>query len=100
MDSHHSRGICGSTQRRQGFTGNHSQEIKPKVVRDGIFGVLVFCDNCQLVVASDVTSSLAIGYIGMDVHVKFGDSGSNRSQVIRAAHFVMDDDERQQTEVM
>ena len=33
----------------------------------------------------------------MDVHVKVADSRSNRSRVIRAAHFVMnelDDDER------
>ena len=28
----------------------------------------------------------------MDVDVKFGDSGSNHSRYIRAAHFVMDDD--------
>ena len=30
----------------------------------------------------------------MDVRIKFGDSGSNSSRDIRAAHFVIDDDER------
>ena len=30
----------------------------------------------------------------MDVHVKFGDSKVNHSRDIRAAHFVMDDDEQ------
>ena len=34
----------------------------------------------------------------MDVRVKFSDSRSNRSYVIKAAHFVMDDDERMTTE--
>ena len=29
---------------------------------------------------------------GMDVHVKFGDSGSNRSRDIRLPHFVTDDE--------
>ena len=30
----------------------------------------------------------------MDVHVKFGDARSKLSRVIRAAHFVVDDDEQ------
>ena len=38
---------------------------------------------------------MAVEYVGTDVRVKFGDSRSNRSQDIRAAHFVMDDERRQ-----
>ena len=34
---------------------------------------------------------VAVDLTGMDVPVKFGDSRSNRSRDIRAAHFVMDE---------
>ena len=38
---------------------------------------------------SDVISSVVVGQIGVDVHVKFGDSRSNRSCDIRATHFAI-----------
>ena len=36
---------------------------------------------------SDVISGVAADYVGMDVHVKFGDSRSNGSRDIRGADF-------------
>ena len=43
---------------------------------------------------------IATAQIGVDVCVKYGESRSNSYRVIRAAHFVMDDDDkRQKTEV-
>ena len=45
-----------------------------------------------MLVAGDV-----IEYVGVDVPVTFGDSTSNRSRDIRAAHFVMDDDDELKT---
>ena len=41
-------------------------------------------------VASDVISSAAVDKVGLNFRVKFGDPRSNRSQVIRRAHFVID----------
>ena len=38
--------------------------------------------------ASAVISSAFVGQVGVDVHVKFGDSRSNGSRDIRAADFV------------
>ena len=42
-------------------------------------------------------SCLTVKWVGMAVCAKFGDSGSNCSRDIRAARFVMDDDERRTT---
>ena len=56
---------------------NPSREIQPKVVGGGI--LRVFRDNYRLAVASDVMSRIAVGYVGVDAHVKFGDSKSNHS---------------------
>ena len=50
-----------------------------------------FRDNFRPKVASGVTSGMAVEWVGMDVHMKFGDSRSKRSSDIRAAHFVIDD---------
>ena len=44
--------------------------------------------NFQLEVDNDVISGVAVGNIGMDVHVKFGDSRSNGFRDIRGADFV------------
>ena len=54
----------------------------------------VFRDNFWLEVANDVISGVAVEYVIMDVRLKLGDSRSNRSRDIRAAHFVMDDERR------
>ena len=64
---------------------NRSQEIPSEAVGGGIFDRFVFLkfDNCQLEVASDVISDMAVQYVSMDVCVKFGDSKSNRSGDIR-----------------
>ena len=53
-----------------------------------------FRDNFLPEVVSDLISGVAIEHDGVDVLVKFGDSRPSRSRDIRAAHFVMDDDER------
>ena len=39
----------------------------------------VFRDNFRPEVASGVISGVALDYVGVDVHVKFGDSESNPS---------------------
>ena len=44
-----------------------------------------------------ITCGVAAEYVGMDVRVKFGDSRSNCSRDIRAAQFVMDNDEHRTT---
>ena len=57
-------------------------------------------NSCPPKVDGDV---IAVGTVGMDVHVKRNDSKSTRSGVTRAAHFVMDDEQtnkRQSTEAM
>ena len=57
---------------------NHSGEIRPKAIGDGIFGDF-FSDNCRPEVASDIIYGTGVGLVSMDVRVKFGDSNSNRS---------------------
>ena len=44
--------------------------------------ILFNFDNCQLEVASDVTSDVAVEATGVDVRVKVCDSRSNRSRDI------------------
>ena len=41
-------------------------------------------------IAGDVILGVAVDSVGMDSHVKLGDSRSNRS--LSAAHFVIDED--------
>ena len=48
----------------------------------------VFRNNLRPEVGSDVISGLVVELTGVDVRVKFGDSMSNGSRDIRAAHFV------------
>ena len=43
-----------------------------------------FCDNFRPEVANGVISGVAVGDVGVDVSVKFGDTGSNYSRDIRA----------------
>ena len=59
-------------------------------LRPGIFDSF-FRNNFLPEVVSDIISGLAIEYVGLDVPVKFGDSRSNHSRYIRAAHFVIDE---------
>ena len=54
-------------------------------------------DNFRLEVVSDVISNVGVEYVGIDVRAKFGVSRSNSYRDIRAAHFVMDDDEKRLT---
>ena len=44
-------------------------------------------------VASEVISDMVVELTGMDVRVTFGDFRSDGSRDIRAAHFVMDDND-------
>ena len=60
---------------------NRSLEIQPKAIGGGIF------DN----VLNDIVSSVALELVSADVDVKFGDSRSNHSRDVRAAHSVMGD---------
>ena len=53
----------------------------------------VFRNNFRPEVANDVVSGEAVELVGVDVRVKFGDSRSNRYRYIRAAHFVIDDEQ-------
>ena len=53
---------------------NRSEEIWPKAVEGGIFGGFFNFDKCRPEVVSDVISSAALDYVGMDVRGKFGDS--------------------------
>ena len=47
---------------------------------------------------SDFISCVVVGQTGTDINVEFSGSSSNLSWDIRAAHFVMDDDERRTNE--
>ena len=42
-------------------------------------------------IGNDVISGMAVGNVGMDVPIKFGDSRSNRFRDIRGADFVISD---------
>ena len=53
---------------------------------------VTFCS--QLEVASDVISGVPAGEVGLDVHVKFGDSRSNCSRAVRPVRFVMNNEQR------
>ena len=46
--------------------------------------------NCQPEAASDVIYGMAVQYLGVDVHVKFGYSRSNCSLDIRLPHLAID----------
>ena len=48
----------------------------------------------EVALAGDIIFGLATDYVSLDVRVKFGESMSNRSRIIRRTHFVMDNDER------
>ena len=50
---------------------------------------IVFCSRSEA--ASDVISDFVIKYAGLDLHVKFGDSRSNRFRDTGGGHLVMDD---------
>ena len=57
-------------------------------------------DQCQPEVADDVQSGVIVERTGSDDPVKFGDSRSNRSRDLRAAHFVVYTKERRRTQVI
>ena len=44
--------------------------------------LMVFGNNFRPEVVGDVMSGVAVEYVGMDVHVKLGDSRPNRSRNI------------------
>ena len=56
-----------------GPRSDRSQEIWPKAIGSHIFNSFV-CDDFRLETATDITSSVAVDKIGMDVRIKFGDS--------------------------
>ena len=66
---------------------NLFREIPPETVRSGIFSF--FRCSFRPEVVRDVISGPNVGWVGMDVPVKFGDSRSNRSRDIRLSHFVL-----------
>ena len=51
--------------------------------------LVAFCNRTEG--ASDVISGAAVDHVGVDVHVKFGDSRSSSSQDIRVADFALND---------
>ena len=55
-----------------------------------VFKCILHAPDRSPEVDSDVISGVAVGYVGVDVHVKFVDSISNRSQDIRLPHSVTD----------
>ena len=58
-------------------------KIRPKAVRDGIFWPFFKnFEKCQQEVADEVIFGVAKEYVGMDVHVKFGDSTLNNGRII------------------
>ena len=75
-----------------GLTKWRATKIRPKVVKGDIFYRFFNFDKCRLEVAGDIVSSAAVDEVGLDFGVKFGDSMSNRSRDILAAHFVTDDE--------
>ena len=58
-------------------------EIRAKAIGGGILDSFSNFDKCRSEVAGDVISSVAIEYVGMDIHVKFCDSRLNNGQTIR-----------------
>ena len=62
------------------------------VLRTFVQYLIAFCSRLER--ATDALSSRYIEQVCVGVHVKPCDSRSNDSRDIRAAHFVMDDDER------
>ena len=51
-----------------------------------IFHVFAICRRPEI--DNDVISGVAVDNVGVDVHIKFGDSRSNRFRDIRGADFV------------
>ena len=64
-------------------------KFRPKIIGGGIS--TVFCYSFRPEVVNDVISGVVVDQTGTDASVKIGDSRSNRSRGIRAAHFVMDE---------
>ena len=48
----------------------------------------VFAICCRPEIDNDVISGVAVDNVGVDVHIKFGDSRSNRFRDVRGADFV------------
>ena len=62
------------------------------VLRTFVRYLIAFCSRPEE--ASDVISGVVVDPTSLDIHVKFGDSWSNRSQDIRLPHFVTDERRR------
>ena len=60
---------------------DHSREIPPKAVRRDIFDRSLNFDNHKSEVTSDLISGMAVQYLCVDVHVKFGYSRLSSSDV-------------------
>ena len=56
---------------------------------ESAFSSVFFRDNFRLEVVGYVVSGVEVEHVDMDIHVKCGDSRSNSSRDIWAAHFVM-----------
>ena len=63
---------------------SRSRKIPPDAVGVGICDI-IFRDNFRPEVDSDVMCGIAVDWVGVDVHVKFGDSMSNGSRYIGRA---------------
>ena len=71
---------------------SRSQEIPPKAIGGGIFATFLR-HNFRQEIDSDVISGADVDPVGMDPHVKFGDSMSNRFRDIQLPNFVTNDDD-------
>ena len=61
---------------------NPSREIQPEAARGGIFDSFVRF-SVRPEVGSDIISGFNVGQVGLDIHVKCGDSSSNGSRDIQ-----------------
>ena len=64
-------------------------------MKSNLLVVFLVRHTFQLEVASDITFSIGVRQVGLDVCVKILDFRSNRSRVIKPDHFMMDDERRQ-----
>ena len=76
-----------------GQAKHRATKIRPKAVGSGIFGPCSNVYNFRPEACSDVISSEVVEPTGTKVHVKFGDSRSNRCRDVRLPHFVANDND-------
>ena len=64
---------------------NRCEDVKkfnPKSSEAAFSAVFSNIDNCRPQIASDVISGVSLGYVGVDVRAKFGDSRLNSGRII------------------